>query len=148
MAKINKAVAKLDNNIPQVLDILDEQLKSMKLIEETPYKTSGQVGNFENIKNETDISNLIKIHSSAKGKDRAYHESAEDLGLNPYPSAGTDSLADIEHDIKLRIKLITQKETLDKLKQFKAEASKFLSQEDQKGILLNDMAKFLQGLNK
>ena len=127
--------------IPQVLEKIQEQLKSFKKIETTSYKTQGTLTGFGNIHNETKVENLIKAHSSIRGRANAYKEAAEDLGLNEYPVFTVDG-ADAEawkHDIDLKIQIITHKERIDKLKDIEAKAKSFLSQEDQKVIFFKEL---------
>lgn len=131
--------------VPNVLAALDEKIKSLKHIAETPYKTGGNLDGFGDIKAETKIENLIRAYSMVMGKEKAYHASAADLGLTTYPAFNVNggNAADWKQDIQLRIAIINHKETFDKLTEFKTKMSSFLSAEDQKSMLLKEMEGFL-----
>lgn len=149
MRKKEKPTAALvlsNTEVPNVLSLLDKQIANLKKVEDSVYKTTGTLEGFGDIKQETKLENLIRAHSSVMNKEKFYNESAKDLGLNTYPqftiSGGTS--ADWKQDILLRIDIITHKEKLDKLKSYKDKMSKFLSEEDQKAMLMQEMATFLQ----
>lgn len=135
-------------SVPDVMAALDAKIKSMKHIEETPYKTNGNLANFDDLRTETNISTLIKMYSSVSNREKAYNTAAEELGLVTYPmftEGGTS--ADWKHDIKLRIQIIEHKDNMDKLKNYKDRMSKFMSEQDQKDILMKEMTEFLSQSN-
>lgn len=140
------ALAKIDE-VPEVLSLLDQEIGKLKIISESVYKTSGQLEGFGDIKAETKIENLIRAFSSVKGREKAYEDAAKDLGQVTYPqfnvSGGT--AADWKQDILLRIDIITHKDKLDKLNEYKDKMSKFLSAEDQKTMLLKEMSDYFKG---
>jgi hypothetical protein len=129
---------------------LEQEIKSFENISDSKYKTSGQVEGFNNIKEETNIGNLIKTYSSVDSREKAYNNSAEEMGLSTYPQfqVNGSSAEDIKCDIKLRISIITHKETLDKLNDFKTQAKALMTKEEQKNILFSEMATFLASLKK
>jgi hypothetical protein len=150
MAKSKTAtseVATMDvTNVPAIISALEEKIKSLSHVTDSKYKTSGVLDGFGDIKKETNVGNLIKAFSSVKGRGEAYVKAAEDLGLVTFPvfelNGGT--VEDWKKDITLRINIINHKETLDKLNTYKDKFQKFLSEEDQKMMLLQEMAQFLQ----
>ena len=78
-------------------------------------------------------------------REEVYNRAAIELGITTYPTfeANGSSSEDWKRDIKLRIDIINQKETADKLTEYKDKMSKFLSAEDQKNMLMTEMASFL-----
>jgi hypothetical protein len=110
------------------------------------YKTTGNLDGFGDIKQETKLENLIRAFSSVKGREKAYDDAAKDLGLTTYPqfSISGGTAADWKQDIVLRIDIITHKDKLDKLNDYKEKMSKFLSAEDQKTMLLKEMTEFFK----
>ena len=127
--------------VPQVLETLEKKLASLKEIVETPYKTQGNLEGFGDIKAETKVENLIRAFSSVRGREDAYNKAAKELSINTYPAfniSGGDAAA-WKSDITLRIAIIEQKTTYDKLNNYKERMAKFLSEEDQKEMLIKEM---------
>jgi beta-lactamase class D len=144
--KTNLEVA-LNNaaDVPEMLKAIDEKIKKFKRIEESVYKTTGKLDGFGDLKQEKLVSNLIRAVSVVIAKEKAYNEAAEKLGLTTYPVfeiSGSQAKDWIE-DARLRIDIIEQKDTLDKLQDYKKRMQEFLSKEDQKNILLREMQDFL-----
>jgi hypothetical protein len=134
-------------SVPSIIQALESQIKALDHVTDSKYRTSGNLDGFGDIKKETNLGNLIKAFSSVKGRAKAYAEAAEDLNVSTFPvfEVNGGSLADWKADITLRMNIITHKETLDKLNGFKAKFEKFLSEEDQKAMLVAEMSAFLQG---
>lgn len=139
------AIAKVED-VPQVLSLLDQEIGKLKVISESVYKTTGNLEGFGDIKAETKVENLIRAFSSVKGREEAYNKAAKELNLSTYPqfSVSGGNAADWKQDILLRIDIITHKDKLDKLTEYKDKMSKFLSAEDQKAMLLNEMADYFK----
>jgi hypothetical protein len=116
-------VALVGLDVPTQLAIVNEKLKSLKHITDSVYRTTGNLEGFGDLKSEAKMENLIRAFSMVSSKEEAYHKSASSLGLNHYPafSISGGNTADWEHDIKLRINVITHKDVLDKLNGFKTE---------------------------
>ena len=149
MSKKNNTELALSNSqVPDVLSLLDKQIAGLKKIADSVYKTTGQLTGFGDIKQELKLENLIRAFSMVKGKENAYNEAAKELGLASYPQFSIDggTAADWKQDILLRIEIITHKDKLDKLNAYKEKMSKFLSEEDQKAMLMKEMAEFLKGV--
>lgn len=150
MSKTEKTISLItqsDFNVPDTLKLLEEKLSSLQKIEETPYKTNGSINGFSDVRHETRIEVLIRMYSTIYMKEKAYNEAAESLGLTHYPiysEGGTSE--DWKHDIQLRIKLIQQKDTFEKLNKYKEEVSKFMSREEQKSQLMSEMQDFFKKL--
>lgn len=134
--------------VPEILSALDKEIGKLKTISESVYKTTGNLEGFGDIKVETKLENLIRAYSSVKGREEAYDKAAKELGLSTYPqfSISGGTAADWRQDILLRIDIITHKDKLDKLKDYKDKMSKFLSAEDQRSILMKEMSEFLKNI--
>lgn len=142
--KASNAIAKT-GDVASVINVLDAKIKSLDHISDSKYKTSNKLDGFGDIKSETKIDNLIKAYSSIKGREKAYTEAAEDMGLTTYPQFEVNgSTADEwKSDIMLRIAIINHKDTLDKLTAYKEKMQQFMSKEEQKAALLQEMGAFL-----
>jgi len=139
------SLALVDTSVPDIIKKLEEEIKKLAHITDTVYKTTGNLEGFGDIKKETLVGNLIRAYSIVLAKETAYNNAAESLGLEQYPAfeiSGGNSEA-WKEDITLRIAIIEHKDKLDKLKGFKDRMAKFLSEEDQKTILLREMQAFL-----
>lgn len=147
--KNNKATTALmvkGQDVPSVLQVLEEKIASLKHITDTVYKTTGNLEGFStNIQKEMKVENLIRAFGSVMARSEVYNGAAKALGQKTYPAfevSGGDMEA-WKHDINLRINIINHQETLDKLNGYKEKMSKFLSEEDQKSMLLKEMADFM-----
>jgi hypothetical protein len=139
------AVALTGKGTADVLTILDEKIKSLKHIEETVYKTTGNLEGFPDIKLEVKKENLIRAMSSVLGRAEQYEKAAKHLGETTYPvfAVSGGNVDQWTHDIKLRIAIIEHKETLDKLNEFKKTIGGFLSIQEQKEIAMTALGEFL-----
>lgn len=136
-----------DVNTIETLKIIEERISKMERIQETPYKTTGNLNGFNSIKTETSIENLIRAHSYITNKEKKYYKSADILGVKKAPqfTEGGGTAADWEADIKLRIQIIDQEDMLKRLTKYKEEMSKFLSDQDRKAMLMSEMADLFSG---
>ena len=129
-------------SVPDVLERLNAEVAKLKHISDSVYKTSGTLTGFGDLKAETKIENLVKAFSMVRGKENAYNDAAKELELKQYPQFTVDggTAADWKQDILLRINILEHKDKLDKLNAYKEKMSQFLSVEDQKAIVLKEMA--------
>lgn len=134
-------------SVPDVIAKLEDKIKELDHITDSKYRTSGNLGEFGDIKKETNISNLIKAFSVIMAKSIAYENAASELGIASFPvfEVNGGSVEDWKKDIQLRIAIIEHKETLDKLQSYRDKMKEFLSKEDQKAMLMQEMAAFLAG---
>lgn len=141
-ASTGVALAGQFDSIPTLLEAIEAKIKTFKGIETSKFKTTMNLAGFGDLGKETKIETLIKAYSSVAGRNKAYNESAEALGLDTFPEFVVDggSQEDWLNDIKLRIAIITHKDELDKLKSLQSEAKTFLSQEDQKAMFFQKLA--------
>lgn len=151
MTKTSKSVALVnaDTDVPEVLSLLDQELKGLKAITDKPYKTTGKLdmgGVTLDINTETKVENLIRGFSSVMGREEMYNKSAQALGVKTYPvfQVSGGSAEDWRGDIQTRLAVIQYEERKNKLQEFKDKMSKFLSEADQKNLLLAEMTKFLK----
>ena len=128
---------------------MDEKLKALKHVTDTKYRTSGVLDGIGDIKSETKIESLIRALASVLIREESYNKAALELGLTSFPAFQINgcSVADWKHDIRFRIDVINHKETADKLKEYRDKMSKFLSEQDQKEMLMKEMVSFLQSSN-
>lgn len=135
------AVATVGKTVPDALTALRNELKALKEISETSYKTGsdGKVTGFPTaIQNETSVETLIKMHSSVSGREKAYNASQARLSevagapisAPPFKDNGA-SLDSIEQDIALRIKVLNITDRKKQLEELLKEAEGFLTKEDQ-----------------
>ncbi len=144
--KTKETALTVSTNVPEILTVLEEKIKSLKAITECNYKTGGEcVGFATNLKEEKKLDNIIRMFASIKGRSGAYNASADEMGLSEYPEwrESNGNVEDWKHDCLLRKAVIEHKQTLDKLNEFKDKMSKFMSAEDQKAMLMKEMEKFL-----
>lgn len=130
--------------VPMVLAKLEKELESLKEVNDTCYKTSGNIDSI-NIKSESQISNLIKCYGSVLAREDVYHRSAKDLGLNTYPDFVLNgmSVSDIKHDIQLRMKILAHHDRKTALEKSYEEIKTFLSQQDQQLLAMQRVAQIL-----
>ena len=145
MAKAKLEVAVVQS-VPEALQVLNEQIKSYKHIQDSVYKTKGTLklsdGSTVDLKTETSIDKVVMAYASVKLRATAMQNGYEDLGRQTYPVPKIDgsSLEDWKADCQLRIQIIEQKDKLDELNQMKKEWEELLDKEDRKAILMKKMA--------
>lgn len=138
-------LALVDQSVPSTLELLANELKALKGITESNYRTSGNLDGIGDIKTIKEIPALIRAYGSVISREQIYNMAAEDLGLASYPTfaVGGGNVADWKHDIDLRIKIITHEDRKKELESLMSEMKSYLSQEDQKAITLAKIAKAL-----
>lgn len=140
MAKNKNAVAVIGTSVPDALDAIKAELKGLKEISETQYKTggSGNVQNFPNsIQTETNVEQLVKMYSSVNGRANAYNNAqqalADAVGAGfqcPIFKENGASVEAINEDIALRIKVLAISERKKELENLLDEAKEFMTRED------------------
>ena len=135
----------LSMEVPSVIAALEAKIKALDHITDSKYRTGGNLDGFGDLKKETNIGNLIKAFSSIRGREKAYNDAAEEMGLTTFPvfEANGSNAEDWKQDILLRIAIINHKDTLDKLTEYRNKMKEFLSKEDQKAILFAEMEAFM-----
>lgn len=128
-------------SVPDALTLLKNELKNLKEVTETQYKTGsdGKITGFGNsIQTETSISTLVKMHSSVSGRAKAYDSSLARLSelagqalSAPVFMENGASLESLESDIAHRIKVLSVSERQKQLESLISEAQGFMTKEDQ-----------------
>lgn len=137
-----------NSDVPSVLQAIEAKIQSIEKITTTPWQATTKCESFgnRNLRDETKLENLARALSALRGKkreyDAAFTDSRENLGMGKtnYPAFVDDgcTIEQWHHDIVLRMNIIEQEETLNKLNKHKAAMTKFLSEEDQKAAVIND----------
>lgn len=137
-------VANSENFVQDALSAIKAKLNKLKHIQESVYKTTGKrVPGFNiEVQNETQVGQLIMMHSAVANRDKAYSESQAALGIDSAPTFKLEgySKEDWENDIKLRIQVMQHKEELDKLKELEGEITQLMTNEDRKRIVAAKIA--------
>lgn len=143
----NLAVALKGTTIPAALAVIDQKLSAVKKITESVYKTSGKVDSFTvSLKDEQLEENVIRMLSVIVLRNKAYDEAAALLGVSSTKlfKYNGSPLEDWVEDAKLRINIINNHEQETKLKEFKDKLSKFMSEEDQKELLFQEIGNYFK----
>lgn len=143
--KNNELVVQTGSPIIDAVQKINSKLAELKHIQDSVYKTGtkGTLRGFTNaVQDETSVEELIKMHSSVNGREKAYNESAGILGIGTYGTFKAEGYTkeDWEADIKLRIAIIQNQDQLNKLKGLKKDFEELLDKED-KLLLLNERLK-------
>lgn len=141
-----------DSSVPDALQAIRAELKTLKAVTETQYKTEGRVEGFPKaIQEETNIETLIRMHSSIFGKANAYNNSvaaiADELGglsVPVFKMAGSTPEA-FQADIVLRIKVLNVTERKTYLEGLLKEAEQFLTEKDKWSLFVSKISS-LKGL--
>lgn len=145
MAGKGKTTTLVVKGVPEGIELVNQRIADLKHITESVYKTTGKVTGFPNkIQDETNIGELVKMFSSVAGREAAYRAAQEALELKTVPLFRVDggTVAEFKHDIKLRIAIIANKETLDELNQIKKEYTELMDKEDRMKLLAKRLEKF------
>lgn len=137
----NTELAINTTKIPDVLTLLNAKLNDLKHITESNYVTSGNLDGFNNLKEEKEVENVIKMFSVILAKETAYTSAQEELGLTSAPvfKQNGSTKEEWKKDCILRVQIINHKEQYDKLVTMKKKAATFLSQEDQKEMFFKEL---------
>lgn len=127
--------------VPDILQIIKEELATLTKVAETPFKTNGEFGGgFPNLIKtpEIKVETLIKAWASCKGQANAYADAQTDLGI---PSAPVFTIAGFtqeewKHDISLKISITTTDQRRKELEADLEEMKSFLSEQDRKAIVV------------
>lgn len=130
------------------LDRLKEELKGLKVITESQYTTKSAIEGFGTaISEETKLENLVRMHSSVTGREKAYNESTAALQkllggdfAVPVFKISNYVVSDIVNDIVLRIRVISVKERKDQLETLVAKAQSFMTERDKFALFQQELA--------
>lgn len=143
-------LAVIGTSVPDALAAIKEELKSLRTITETQYKTgaSGNVTSFaKSIQEETSIETLVKMVSSVRGRQNAYNNAVGELSKLtggslsvPVFKDNSASADNIVADVALRIQVLSVKERKEELEALVKEAEGFMTKEDQFVIFQKKLA--------
>ena len=139
------------SSVPDALQAINDRIAAMKHIQECVYLTSGKIttgsGGQKDIKEEKNVTELVKAFSGILFRAKAIEEAYDELGINSYPAVKVDggTVEEWKKDILLRIEIINQKDTLDELNSLKKEWEDLMDKEDKKAMLVKKMEKFANG---
>lgn len=111
-----------------ILQQIEELRSARKKILETPFKTGGLKLRGQLIKECTSMEELTKMLAEVIHSERIYSEAQQVIGV-PVKQWNVDghTRADIEHDIKLRISIVSQQEQDRILSEMEKLASKYVT---------------------
>lgn len=131
------------------IDLIDQRIAQLKTIQDTPYKTSKKLKSVNgevDITTETSVDVLITGFSTVLAKAAAKEKAYQELGYTTMPVVKIDgsTISDWKEDIKLRIAIIEQKETLDELNEIKKSYTELMDKEDRKKELDKKLQKWAE----
>lgn len=132
------------SSVPDALKALNQKLKELKHIQDSVYKTSGNVttsNGVKDIKNETNKPELVKAFSGIIARAEAIEKAYDKLAITDYPVVKIDggTVEEWKADILLRIAIIDHKETYDSLNAIKKEWEELMDKDDRKALLIEKM---------
>lgn len=139
MAKEKNQVAIVSTPTSERIAKVEKELSKLQAIRDSKWKTNGNwPENTKNLKDITDISELITIGCGMAARTKAYNDYAENvLGLKNYKpftvEGGTSE--DWDADIKLRMEIINHKAIYDKLTKIKAGYRELMDKDDKLALL-------------
>lgn len=128
----------------EAIEKLNERIAGLKHIQDSVYVTSGKITmatGQKDIKEETDIDKLVTALSSVVARAEQKEKAYELIGITSFPVVKVDGSTVEEwiKDVKLRIDIINQKETFDKLVAMKKRWEELMTNEDKKALLIAEM---------
>ena len=146
---MKKEVLVISPAVPDALELLRNELKDLKVITESSYKTKGPIDGFPNsIAEEKNIENLVKMCASVNGMANAYDNATDTLAkkLNGDFSTPVFKLSGytkdaIIDDIVLKIRINSISERKAELEALIKEGEQFLTKEDQYKMYLQKIQK-------
>lgn len=119
--------------VPNALEQLKNELKAIKEVTETSYKTDGDVdAGFSNtIQNENKVENLVKMYGSVIARKNLYDQAQKELGNIEVPAFKIKghSVESIKHDVLLKISVINYTDRKNELEALVKEGETFLTKE-------------------
>jgi hypothetical protein len=132
-------------DIPAMLEVVSKQISKLKGTTGSNVTTDAALPGFGKIKDIKTVENLVKAHSMLTAKNNAYKASLKELDLkeSKYPfKEGGHTYKEWDKDIKHRLNLVKNEQTLKKLEEAHAILKENLSQEAK---LQSDLKK-IQGM--
>lgn len=144
-------VAIISDSPVTMIDTINAKLDKFKHITGSNFKASTMLDNIS-VQSETDPLVLVKALSSVNARERDFDEAAKELSkegiINTLPIFKLSGSTPDEwrHDIKLRLQIINQKETIDKLTTLKQRYEAIMEKSHVKEMLDKEAAKILGSL--
>jgi hypothetical protein len=145
--KNNTAIVLKNNGGLALLQQIEEMDAQRQKLMDTPFLCGDLSLRGTTIKTCNDIEQLVKINADLNVSSEAYASSQLELETGPIKAFNVDghSLANIKHDIKLRIQFLRQAESDKLIKEMKSIASKYITpQEEQE----RDFARLQEMMSK
>lgn len=147
-------IATQDATVVDMLHIVRNRIKAIKLIADAPPKTHGlfkytlSSNSAIKISDITEVGSLLHMLGSLMEKETAYDKAAASCGMNEYPMFKWCGygLAEWRHDIQVRIAIINHHNNLAELQDAEKELTTLLSQADKLSLLKNKLNNTL-GIN-
>lgn len=136
---------------PDVMKMMEKELKELNAIETTKWKTGGSSsfrlssGDTINIQTETDEAKLVNLYVHVKHSIKNQNEGYDELGITTHPLSlfqGQD-LDAVVHDIKLNRRIHGTEARRKELQSIFEEAKQFISKEQQYNMFLERANKVL-----
>jgi hypothetical protein len=145
--KLSTAQQFTQNDIPGLLEKVNEQIKAIKGDLPKATKTTGDLNGFGTIASIKTVENLLKAYSMVTSKQKAYDLSAKEIlpeGVKKPPlKIDGSSVSAWQADIKGRIVVVARKTELEKLEKVKAKLEANLSAEAKLAKDLADISNIL-----
>lgn len=141
------------SSVPDVIQAIQAKIANLKHIQESVYVTSKKIngaGGQLDVEHETDTAKLVvglsSVLARAEAIDKAYAALGFDESGQQRPITKVDgyTVEDWVKDIKLRMEIISQKDTLDELNSLQKEWEELMDKDDRKAMLLKKMQKFAE----
>ena len=148
------ALATQDATAVDMLDIVRNRIKAIKLVADAPPKTHGlfkytpSTNTWIKIGDVTEVGSLLLMLGFLMEKETAYDKAAASCGMNEYPMFKWCGygVAEWKHDIQVRIAIINHHNNLAELQDAEKELTTLLSQTDKLTMLKNKLGNTL-GMN-
>lgn len=141
------------NKMNQALSAIDEKLKSIKEIAESPFKTNGEFrfnpsysgASSINIHKTKDVKSLISIYGFLNHQNNSYNNAQKDLDIKDAPAFEWMGFTfeSWKHDLKTRSSFLTQYNEIERLKLAKTKLEAFMTEEDRLNNVLKELQKII-----
>jgi Xaa-Pro aminopeptidase len=108
------------------------------------YKTDGQIDGCVKIQNDESIESLVRALASVNIRKEAFDKASKELGVDVEFKLNGYSVEDIKEDIKTRLKVVSNKSKLDKLREAKSELEELISDEEKRENALSKVDSLLK----
>lgn len=140
--KTTTAVAVINTNMQTFIKGLEARLKAIKTVSDSSYIGSKNIDGICNVETETNLEKLISAGAHVTGCSNAYNDYAKKIGLTTWPEfkVNGNTVADWDHNIKLRIAIVNSAEEKSSIESDLKEAKGFLDKEEQRALFIAEKA--------